>query len=325
MKEDLPMPSHFFRVVIASFVTVVGVSGAASAFGAGVSRPETIGNWSAPARWSPTTATTASARPLSVQGDLTGALPFVAMTPCRQYDSRNSSALPDNTPRTIALSGAPCGIPSSAGAVSANITIFSITGATGNGVFKLGVSSPPTTAWINYPPSEAQRANAGVMPVASGNIVVQVNQGGGSVDFTVDVNGYYVSTLNSGEELLITASTGAGAIRGVNSSGDGVQGLTAGNGSSGVFGSNTGGGKGVYGLSGGAGVWGDSTGFDGVHGHTTVGTASGVAGFNDSSGAGTFGLSASGDGVFGTGATGVHGSSTFGWGVYGHSAASDGV
>ncbi len=299
--------------MVSPFRIVIGLLlGMASAF-AEARQPETIRDWRAPAFWSPRSVDVASARPLSVQGDLTGALPFVAVTPCRQYDSRNTSALPENTPRTVSLSGAPCGIPSSVGAVSVNITVFSITGATGNGVFKVGVSSPPTSAWINYPPSETQRANAGVVSVGSGNIVVQVNQGGGSVQFTVDVNGYYVSTLNSGEQLLITASSGGGAIRGVNASGDGVQGETAGAGSSGVYGKNTGGGKGVFGASGGG---------NGVEGQSTSGV--GVNG-GSSSGAGVSGASNSGDGVFGTGATGVHGSSTFGWGVYGHSQAADGV
>ncbi len=321
------MLSRSVRLVIPSILSVLGISGAAAAVGA-ESRPAAIGNWSAPASWSPAAAKTGSARPLSTQSDLTGALPFVAVTPCRQYDSRNSSPLADNTPRTISLNGAPCGLPSSIGAVSVNITIFSITGAAGNGVFKVGLAFPPTTAWINYPPSETQRANAGVVPVNSPfpTIAVQVNQGGGSVQFTVDVNGYYVSTLNNGEQFLITANAGGGAIRGVNSSGDGVQGQTAGGGSSGVYGNNTGGGKGVFGAStSGNGVEGQSTSGDGVHGHSAGGSASGVAGVNDGNGNGVFGLSAQGDGVSGTGATGVHGSSTFGWGVYGHSQASDGV
>ncbi len=290
------------------------VLGAASVIGA-ASQPAAIRNWSAPASWLPASAKAGSARPLTVQSDLTGALPFVAVTPCRQYDSRNTSALADNTPRTISLSGAPCGIPSSAGAVSVNITVFSIAGATGNGVFKVGVSSPPASAWINYPPSESQRANAGVVSVGSGNIVVQVNQGGGSVQFTVDVNGYYVSTLNGGEQLLITASAGGGAIRGVNSAG--------------------------------VGVWGESSANDGVHGHTSAAgcCASGVAGLADGANYGVYGADGTGVGMFGTSFTGigvegregsgsgvvapghtaVFGDSDTGYGVLGGSAQNDGV
>ena len=117
---------------------------------------------------------------------------FISVTPCRQYDSRNATALADNTNRAVTLTGAPCGIPTTAVAVSVNLTVFSITGAGGNGVFQVGTANDPTFAWINYPPIETQRGNAGFLPLnGSGQIVVKVNQGGGSVNFTVDVNGYF--------------------------------------------------------------------------------------------------------------------------------------
>ncbi len=90
------------------------------------------------------------------------------------------------------MSSSPCGIPTTAQAVAVNITIFNITGASGNGVFKTGNVSPATTAWINYPSTETQRGNAGVVPVETNAVLhVQVNQGAGSVDFTVDVFGYF--------------------------------------------------------------------------------------------------------------------------------------
>jgi hypothetical protein len=88
--------------------------------------------------------------------------------------------------------GAPCGVPAAATAVTVNITVFNITGAGGNAVFQVGTAADPTFAWINYPPSETQRGNAGFLPLnGSGQIVLKVNQGGGRVDFTVDVNGYF--------------------------------------------------------------------------------------------------------------------------------------
>lgn len=102
--------------------------------------------------------------------------------------------------------------PASAQAAAVNITVFAITGAGSNGVFKVGTVSPPTTAWINYPPSETQRANAGVVALTgAGAIVVQVNQGAGSVDFVVDVNGYYAQPQGPYAHLL--------AVGGVQSNG----------------------------------------------------------------------------------------------------------
>jgi N-acetylneuraminic acid mutarotase len=160
-----------------------------------------IQNWTAPPYWTPPAVSPENADQSGRSAPAAGRqalvtspvpLPFVAIVPCRQYDSRSGSVLSDNTPRTVTLIGAPCAIPSDAQAVAANITVFNISGAGSNGVFRAGTVSPPTTAWINYPPTETQRANAGVLPLgAGGTIVVQVNQGAGSVDFVVDVFGYY--------------------------------------------------------------------------------------------------------------------------------------
>jgi Stigma-specific protein, Stig1 len=158
-------------------------------------------NWTAPPYWTPPAVSLgdgdqsgrnalATRRQALVTSPLP--LPFVAVTPCRQYDSRNTTALADNTSRTVTLSGAPCGIPTTAQAVAVNITVFNISGAGSNGVFKVGISANPPTSWINYPSTETQRANAGVVgTTGAADIVVQVNQGAGSVDFIVDVFGYY--------------------------------------------------------------------------------------------------------------------------------------
>jgi hypothetical protein len=167
-------------------------------------------NWTAPPYWSPPMTTGragpagSSVRPAREALAVSSTpLPFVAITPCREYDSRSGAVLADNTPRTVTLTGAPCGIPTDAQAVAANITVFNIASNPGNAVFKVGTAVPPVTAWINYGPTETQRANAGVLPLgAGGTIVVQVNQGAGSVDFVVDVFGYYsplgvVNTVNT--------------------------------------------------------------------------------------------------------------------------------
>src|SRR6266536_3220132 len=171
-------------------------------------------NWAAPAIWSPHTG-----RGVTTMGDITNPVPLIGVTPCRQYDSRHTTPLPTATNRTVTITGAPCGLPTAAVAVSLNITVFSITGATGNGVFLVGTTSPPTTAWINYPPTETQRGNAGAVPLTSGAIIVRVEQGGGSVNFTVDVNGYYTGgDLASGEALFLAGSLPSAVIAGVNHS-----------------------------------------------------------------------------------------------------------
>ncbi len=196
-------------------------------------------NWSAPAAY-------ASKSRIHALNDISNPVPFIEISPCRQYNSTGTPLL-QGVNRTVTLTGAPCGIPPSAVAVSVNITVFNITGATGNGVFKVDNVSPPTVAWINYPPTETQRANAGTVALnATGQIVVQVAQGAGQVDFIVDVNGYYADTsagtaLNPGEYFWISGSVDGPVIRGLNASGNfgtGVDGVALA--SSGV----------VYGVSG---------------------------------------------------------------------------
>lgn len=143
-------------------------------------------------------------------------LGFVAVAPCRQYDSRNATPLAQGTSRNITLTGAPCGIPAGAPAVSVNIAVFNINGASSNGVFTVGIPFGTSQAFLNYPPGQAQIDNAGAVTVdGTGALAVTVNQGGGSVDFVADVNGYYTSTGTvSGVETL-------GIARGIVASADG--------------------------------------------------------------------------------------------------------
>jgi hypothetical protein len=224
-----------------SLVVLFGLSAIAMA----VDAFPPLANWSAPVTYTP--AKSSGARTLS---DISNALPFIGITPCRQFDLRPAT-LADNTPLAITLTGAPCGIPANAGAVSLNITVFSISGAGGNGVFKVGTVNPPVTAWLNYPPTETQRGNAGALPLnGSGQIWVQVNQGGGTIQLTVDVNGYYSETPASTTGffgIVENLAAPGGVIVGQNTNtstagsygGDFIAAST-GNGSAGVHGSATG-------------------------------------------------------------------------------------
>src|SRR5450759_3351397 len=81
-----------------------------------------IQNWTAPPYWTPAKAASGAGRQALATSPVP--LPFVAITPCRQYDSRSASVLSDNTPRSVTLIGAPCAIPSDAQAAAVNITVF---------------------------------------------------------------------------------------------------------------------------------------------------------------------------------------------------------
>jgi hypothetical protein len=209
----------------------------------------------------PTTFTPPHAAGRTALTDISGPLPLVPMVPCRQYSSVGTPLL-NATPRAVTVTGAPCGVLSNSFAIAVNITVFNIT-ATANAVFRVGTASPPTTAWINYPPTEIQRANAGVIATNGTSIFVQVDQGSGQVDFVVDIYGYYPQNdsshvLNAGEYFEIATniappfasinarnnSTGAGAIA--------LQGIAGG--ASGdtvaIFGTNGSSGPGSFGILG---------------------------------------------------------------------------
>jgi hypothetical protein len=118
------------------------------------------------------------------------------VAPCRLVDTRNlpgplgGPALAPNSVRVFPIAGN-CQIPSSAKAVSFNVTI---TGPTGAGDLRLfpGNTAPPLASTINFRPGQT-RANNAIVRLAcdgSGSLGVQ-NDGTGTVHFILDVNGYY--------------------------------------------------------------------------------------------------------------------------------------
>ena len=174
-------------------------------------------NWAAPPLWSPPAAQregalveeTARAAPHGEQAlTATSPMPFVAINPCRMLDTRvTGGPIATGFTRDANLTGAPCGIPSTAAAVSANFVVFNIVGAPSNGVLKVWPTGSPSTfqALINWSPTAGQIDNASVVPVGTGGaITLQPNQGAGSIDMVIDVNGYYGGSVVTD----VTAGTG---------------------------------------------------------------------------------------------------------------------
>lgn len=123
---------------------------------------------------------------------------FFPLTPCRLLDTRTPAggpALVSSGIREIQVTGA-CGIPSTAVALSVNITV---TGPTGLGHVRFapaGVPLPLVSA-INYSPG-ATRANNAILPLpsepgaGSGALAAQAFvSDGGTVHLILDVNGYF--------------------------------------------------------------------------------------------------------------------------------------
>jgi hypothetical protein len=117
---------------------------------------------------------------------------FYTVPPCRLFDTRGAAApaLVAATRRVFPVAGA-CGIPATAKAVVANLTV---TEAESGGFLTLfaGNLLPPNASTINFLSGQTRTNNA-ILPLASdgaGTIAVQ-NGSGGNVHAILDVSGYF--------------------------------------------------------------------------------------------------------------------------------------
>jgi hypothetical protein len=117
------------------------------------------------------------------------------LPPCRVIDTRNPTgpyggpALAANADRSFVIANQ-CGIPSTAAAVSVNVTI---TQPTALGDLRLfpGGASLPLVSTLNWRPGQTRANNAIVSLGSSGDMVAHVDQASGTVHFILDVNGYF--------------------------------------------------------------------------------------------------------------------------------------
>jgi hypothetical protein len=121
---------------------------------------------------------------------------FYTLTPCRLVDTRNAAgvlggpALVASTRRNFTLTNV-CGIPTTAKAISVNLTV---TGSTAPGFASLfpGNGIVPATSNINFSTGQTRANNAVVLLDTNGNGSLAVlNGAAGTVHFILDVNGYF--------------------------------------------------------------------------------------------------------------------------------------
>jgi hypothetical protein len=122
---------------------------------------------------------------------------YFAVNPCRLLDTRSTTILTNNQPRVVNIAGL-CGIPSTAKAVSLNVTAVS---PTDSGKIALYPGDFPTS-WsgavssINFAPATSPRANNAVIQLATNGagtlgINAQVAGSPGQVHLLLDVEGYF--------------------------------------------------------------------------------------------------------------------------------------
>ncbi len=131
-----------------------------------------------------------------VFADHTAAAPtdFYTVEPCRLLDTRQEEdgpALVSGVMELLAVHGA-CGIPATARALVANVTVLNAT-ARGNLRFHEGGLAAPNTSTINFAAAET-RANNAILPLtraARGLGVTPLVVDGGTVHLILDVFGYF--------------------------------------------------------------------------------------------------------------------------------------
>jgi hypothetical protein len=265
---------------------------------------EEIPNWRVPPY--------GGARPageLSTMTDTSPGVAFVAMQPCRVFDTRNANGpyggprLVANVTRNFDIDSGPCtGIPAGVDAYSMNFGAILADGIGFVTIWPTGVTRP-TVSSINTIPGYVL-ANAAIVPAGTnGSISVFPNTG---MHLYGDINGYFTDQYNPGT-YFHAATAGAGdAIFGENTYG--------------VFGGN-----GVHGKSvNGYGVYGESTNNNGVVALSAAGANAAVWSLNTASANGTTGVFGWASATFGN-TIGVYGrsDSSTGMGVYGSATDSE--
>jgi uncharacterized repeat protein (TIGR01451 family) len=120
---------------------------------------------------------------------------FFTLSPCRVLDTRDPAgphggpALAPGPTRTFILAGT-CQVPSTAKAVSVNVTVTEPTAAGDLRIYPAGSAEPLASA-INYAAGQT-RANNALVPLGTGGgLEVLAEQASGTVHFILDVNGYF--------------------------------------------------------------------------------------------------------------------------------------
>jgi hypothetical protein len=123
---------------------------------------------------------------------------FHTVTPCRLADTRDPAgptggpALGAGSTRSFPVTGGTCGIPSTALAVSVNLTAVQAAAVGYLTLFPGDATGPPLASSLNFTAGQTRANNAIVSLAADGSGTIKVKNGSaGTVHFVLDVNGYF--------------------------------------------------------------------------------------------------------------------------------------
>ena len=122
---------------------------------------------------------------------------YFTVVPCRLIDTRNAAgpsggpSLQPSADRTFTMTGT-CGVPSTAKALAVNVTVV---GPAATGLLTLFAAdqAAPATSTISFPAGTLARANNAIvrLPLDSSGMVTVRNSSTGTVQFLLDVVGYF--------------------------------------------------------------------------------------------------------------------------------------
>ena len=161
---------------------------------------------------------------ITTMGDVTPAVSFVAVTPCRLVDTRVAAGFPapygppslaQGVSRDFDLNSDPqcTGIPAAVEAYSLNVTVTNTQGAGFIKIWPQG-GTQPNVSTQNYLAGQTL-ANAAIVPAGTGG-GVSVIAGVSGTDVIIDINGYFTGEYNPGVRLFAQISGVGGAVQGRN-------------------------------------------------------------------------------------------------------------
>ena len=123
-----------------------------------------------------------------------GPYSFYALTPCRVVDTRtansvNGGPMLDTTARNFAIRGT-CGVPTTAKAVSINVTVANATANSWLTIWPSG-QAQPFVSTINFNQNDIALANGAIVPLSTAAQDLSVRNAIGNVHAIIDVTGYF--------------------------------------------------------------------------------------------------------------------------------------
>jgi hypothetical protein len=124
----------------------------------------------------------------------TGPYQFYALTPCRVVDTRGATGVNGGpalttTRRDFQIRGF-CGVPTTAKAVSLNVTVTNATAFSWLTLWPAGQAPPPVST-INFDANVSALANGAIVGVSTATHDLSVTNANGTVHVILDVTGYF--------------------------------------------------------------------------------------------------------------------------------------